>query len=81
MYQTLYYFITCLPSGMNDDVSAFCGGVISINTWEDELSIPVMATTDLVYDGDVTRQLNVGIFTHCEEVVTYNYTHSSVLVI
>jgi hypothetical protein len=43
---------------MNDDVSAFCGGVISINTWEDELSIPVMATTDLVYDGDVTRQLN-----------------------
>jgi hypothetical protein len=40
-----------------------------------------MATTDLVYDGDVTQQLDVGIFTYCEEVVTYNYTHSSVQVI
>lgn len=67
-------------SNVNAGDTAFCGGMITVNMWEDELSVPVMATTDIVYDGDVSRHLDVGISTFCGTTVTYNYTYSSVKV-
>ena len=72
--------LTCYCSGEGAE-NAFCGGVISLDNWDMELSIPVMATTDLVFDGDVIKELDVEISTICEETVTYNYTYSSVKVI
>ncbi|XP_033756295.1 uncharacterized protein LOC117339040 [Pecten maximus] len=59
---------------------AFCGGLISMETWEDEFRLPVAATVDLLYDGEVKRHLNVTASVHCGNSTIFNDTIGQVKV-